>query len=205
MTPRVVDLYHGDRITDLQAVKDSGIWGVIHKATEGLSTTDKKYATRRAWAKESGLLWGAYHFGSNDDVGQQVDYFLRVAQPDDKTLVCLDFEDQDQMSIDQALLFLELIYRRLGRKAVIYSGNRLKEHWNELASLPNKSFLCSHRLWLCQYGPVAQVPPGFVKPWLWQYTDGEINQPQDIPGIVNRPDLSAYDGTQEQLTSEWAS
>ena len=35
---RVVDLYHLDNVTSFQQAADSGIWGIIHKATTGIAS-----------------------------------------------------------------------------------------------------------------------------------------------------------------------
>jgi len=45
---KVVDLYHGDRVTSFQKAADFGICGIIHKATTGATGKDKKYSDRRA-------------------------------------------------------------------------------------------------------------------------------------------------------------
>jgi len=89
---RVVDIYQGDRVSSFKKAADSGIWGVIHKATTGATGTDKKYKDRRTSAVAAGLLWGAYHWGTHADVAKQVDNFLKAADPDPQTLVALDFE-----------------------------------------------------------------------------------------------------------------
>ena len=94
---RVVDLFRGDRVASFQKAADSGIWGIIHKATTGATEKDKKYKDRRSLALKAGLLWGAYHWGTGADVAKQVDNFIRTANPDDETLVALDYEDPDDI------------------------------------------------------------------------------------------------------------
>lgn len=209
MQPRVVDLSHHNTVHDFGAAASAGIWGVIHKATQGKAYADPDYAGRRAAAGAAGLLWGAYHFNTGDNVASQVDWFLTRAAPDDKTLLVLDYEDNrlSQMNIHQAVEFLHLIETRIGRKAAIYSGNRVKETIGELDA-EDKAYLTSHRLWLCQYGPVAKLPAGFLGWWLWQYTgDGVGPSPHNVPGISagnGGIDLNTYNGTREQLAAEWA-
>lgn len=77
-------------------------------------------------AKEAGLLWGAYHFIRPVDVSAQVELFLRSAQPDNDTLLALDYE-VDSVSLDEAREFIEGIERKVGRSVVVYSGNTIKE------------------------------------------------------------------------------
>jgi len=207
MTPRVVDLSHHNQVTDLKATAMAGVYGVIHKSSQGSGYRDPDYVSRRAQAKAAGLLWGAYHFNDGSDVAAQVDWFLKCAAPDDSTLLVLDFEDnpKSNMSIAQAVQFLRLLEQKTGRKGAIYSGNRLKETIHILGS-NDRAYLCSHRLWLCQYGPKAVLPAGFPNYWLWQYTgDGIGPGPHGIPGIQGSGiDLNAYDGDRAKLKSEWA-
>jgi GH25 family lysozyme M1 (1,4-beta-N-acetylmuramidase) len=43
-------------------------------------------------AKDAGLLWGAYHFGTGSDGLKQAQHFLDVVGNDPGTLLVLDFE-----------------------------------------------------------------------------------------------------------------
>ena len=115
---------------DFDAVKAFGIVGVIHKATEGTAFDDKLYAHRRQAFTDIGMKWGAYHFFHGAQPVLEADHFLSVAQPDADTLVALDWEDVPHLGApgaDKARAFLERIEEKLGRKAVIYSGNVAKE------------------------------------------------------------------------------
>lgn len=213
MTPRVADIshhnegpLHGGGI-DFGAVAGAGVWGIINKASQGRAYRDPSYASRRAAALAAGLLWGAYHFNTGDDVKAQIDNFMSAAQPDDKTLMVLDYEDNrlSNMSIAQAVDFLRKIESRLGRPAAIYSGNRLKENIGNL-STDDRAYVCKHRLWLCQYGPRPVLPAGFQNWWLWQYTgDGIGLKPHGIAGINGSGiDLNAFTGTKAALEASWA-
>lgn len=218
ITPRVVDLSHhnvgplkGGAI-DFKAVAAAGIWGVICKASEGAGYGDPTYDQRRTAIKAAGLLHGAYHFNTGEAVRAQVDKFFLEADPDEGTCMVLDFEKQTvkskgDMSISQMVVMLHMIETRLGRKAKIYSGNRLRETIAKLGPL-DRAYVCEHRLWYCQYGPRAdKLPAGFSKYWLWQYTgDGLGPPPHNIAGVKGLGvDLNAYQGTREQLASEWVS
>ena len=134
---RVVDLYHNDTVTSFQQAADSGIWGIIHKATTGATGKDSGYPTRRQPALDAGLLWGAYHWGTNADVQAQVDNFLSVAQPDADTLVALDFEETEgnQMTLDQARQFLTLVAAAIGRKPVLYCGGLFKTEMDDQSDI----------------------------------------------------------------------
>jgi GH25 family lysozyme M1 (1,4-beta-N-acetylmuramidase) len=204
---RVIDLFHGDRVSSFKKAAENGIWGVIHKATTGATGSDPAYAKRRQPAREAGLLWGAYHWGTKADVADQIENFLDHATPDKDTLVALDFEPSgnNTMSLGQARQFMKLIAEKLGRKPVIYSGHLIKE------KLGNRDdeFFGSHRLWLAQYSPNPKVQKSWSKFWLWQYTDSTKGMsPNTAPGIPGDAkgnlDCNSYEGTRDQLRSQWA-
>jgi GH25 family lysozyme M1 (1,4-beta-N-acetylmuramidase) len=195
VTPNVIDIYHGDTITDFAALKAAGVLGVIHKATQGANIADPAYAERRQAALAAGLLWGAYTFNTGQDVQAQVDEFFSHANPDASTLMALDFEDNpaSNMSIDQAIQFLKIADLKLGRKLVLYSGNRVKDILGTHAD----AFLGSHRLWLPQYGPTPHAQASWVTPWLWQYSETGR-----LPGTAGNLDLNLYSGP--NLAAEWS-
>lgn len=204
---RVVDLFHEDNVTSFSEAAAAGIWGIIHKATTGATGTDPAYAQRRTSAVAAGLLWGAYHFGSNADVTQQVQNFLNTAAPDAQTLVALDFEPYsgDQMTLDQAQQFLSLVGEKLGRMPVLYSGSLIKQDLGNSVS----AFFGAHRLWLADYSATPTLQASWSDYWLWQYTDSTTgltpNSIAGIPGDANGDlDCNSYAGTQEQLAAEWA-
>ena len=210
--PMVVDLSHFDTVTSFALARSRGVVGVIHKASQGIDVQDATYRDRRQWALEAGLLWGAYHFGTGDDPVRQADYFLQCAQPDCRTLVALDYESypSSQMTTDGARRFLEEVERRLGRKAVLYSGSTIKE----ALGAEHDGFFGSHRLWLSEYGPIPHVQASWRTYWLWQYTDGSVGpEPRTAPGVPGAfdpqqrsyaLDCNYYQGTPEQLADEWA-
>jgi GH25 family lysozyme M1 (1,4-beta-N-acetylmuramidase) len=153
------------------------------------------------------LLWGAYHFADAQSAQAQVDHFMTCATPDDNTLMALDFEPNggNTMSLNSARQFLEALDVALGRKAVLYSGNLIKE---TLANQQDE-FFGGHRLWLAQYGPVARVPVAWKNYWLWQFSGDGVNNPGiTIPGVnpaqAKRLDMNAYDGDDDQLAAEWS-
>jgi GH25 family lysozyme M1 (1,4-beta-N-acetylmuramidase) len=195
MTPLVVDLYHGNVVYDFAEVKAAGIIGVIHKASQGLLIVDGAYASRRSAALHAGLLWGAYHFMSLDDPIAQAHHFLSVADPDDKTLVCLDWE-LTQPSETIARVFLTEIQNALNRSAVLYSGATAKEQITG-----NDPFFGAHRLWLAEYGPSWKVQESWKAPWLWQYSENGV-----IRGLRNPTDVSTVpEGVDPgTIAAEWA-
>jgi GH25 family lysozyme M1 (1,4-beta-N-acetylmuramidase) len=204
MRADVVDMYHGDAVTDFKRVKAAGVIGIIHKATQGSGMTDSAYAGRRKMAIDAGLLWGAYHFNTGENVATQVQHFVDAAKPDAHTLMALDFEDNraSNMTVDQAKDFLKRLKAAGIPRPVIYSGNRAKD------TLGNRvdAELGGYRLWLAQYGPVAHLPPSWKAYWLWQFTgDGIGSPPHAVDGISTRGiDINQYNGAPANLASDWA-
>jgi lysozyme len=203
VNPLVVDLSHWDPAEDYEAVMADGIVGVIYKATEGTSYSDPTYVAQQRAAKDVGLKWGAYHFADSGDVQKQIDNFMRFACPDPDELFCLDWEDNggDTMPLADVKKWIDAVETRLGRpgECVLYGGNTIKENAN------GDEFLTKRRLWLCQYGNNAELPDGWDKYFLWQFTDGVYGPtPHAIDGI-GPCDINSYEGDAEQLVLEWAS
>jgi len=208
--PRVVDVSHWTKLINLQKTADAGIWGIIAKCTQNNNYIDTKYKSFHTETLKTGMLFGGYHFGTGKNPIQQADWFLKNANFDEHTLVALDYEKNPTgptMSGHQLVEFLSYMEKQLGRKIIIYSGNLLKEVLDDL-SAADQLYICSHKLWLAQYGPKAKLPPGFNKYFLWQYTgDGIGPSPHSVPGLGGESgglDLNIYDGTREQLTVDWA-
>lgn len=224
MQPRVVDIYHGDvmfaevhrtdPVADYRALGQAGIWGFIHKATQGLGVNDPAYTVRTANARLGGLLAGAYHFNTGDSIPGQVNHFFDAARPDAQTMMALDFEDNraSQMTLAQAVQFLQFGDEKLGRPLWVYSGNRIKELICS-ASAEVRTVFAKRHFWLCEYGPVAKMvdvggkPLPWAKPTLWQFTGDSIGpQPHTLPGIITKGiDINSYAGTLDQLKADWVS
>lgn len=212
--PRIVDVSHWTDIDDLAETAEAGIWGIIAKATQGTYRIDPKYKRFKEETLANGMLFGAYHFNTGENPKKQVDFFLDVVKPDDKTLMALDYEKNEasrtatNMKPHQMVEFLRYGEEKLGRKMVIYSGNYLKE---AIVKLPKEDrlYVCQHRLWLAHYSSKPKLPIGFERYWIHQYTgDGLGPEPHSVPGLGGEAgglDLNVYDGTREQLIAEWAS
>jgi lysozyme len=206
MTPnrKVIDISHHNPVTSWQQVRDAGIIGVIAKATQGDSFRDDQYIENESGALSAGLKFGAYHFGTDDDVEDQVNNFLDTVGINDDMLYALDWEEEPNghtMSLEQAREFLEAIELRTGRKGVLYSGNMAKEALGDDVD----PFFAAHRLWLAQYGNNPEVPASWKAWWLWQYSDGvEGPSPHGCPGVSGDVDTNAFAGTDDELRDQWA-
>jgi lysozyme len=198
-TAVVLDLSHYDPAENYDAVKASGIVGIIYKGTQGTGYRDPTYTGQQAAAKAAGLLWGAYHFAEASDPEQQARNLLQYTYPDPDELFCLDWEDygDNTMSVKQAKQWITIVERALNRpgECVIYSGNTVKE----LLGNTVDPFFGSRRLWLAQYGSMPVVQASWSTYWLWQYTDQG-----SCPGVNFAVDENCYDGPTSDLIAQWA-
>lgn len=195
LKPAYIDLSHHNTIPQsLQATYASGVVGIIHKMTEGMSFVDSKVDARCFLAQDAGMLWGLYHFVRPGNMIDQATFFVDKADElkvlDDNTLLCLDWEDKG-VSADDALMFLTTVEELTNRSPVLYSGHVLKEDAD--------TRLTDFRLWLAQYASEPELPNGWSDWWGWQYTDqGEC------AGIMPPVDLNAFSGTREHLIAGWS-
>lgn len=202
----VIDISHHQENVDFERVRADGIVGVVHKASEGLTFTDKVYAERRARARDAGLLWGAYHFGVGADGSDQADAFLRAAEPDDETLLVLDYEPNPHgltMTLNQAREFVEHVSIVTGRYPGLYAGYMIKEQLGGTAAIDPVLSKCF--LWIAQYGPPRplNIPATFGTWTIWQYTDGVHGVgPYSVDG-VGRCDRDRFNGSLKQLKKLW--
>lgn len=201
--PRVIDVSHYNIIRTMQGAVDLGIWGVIHKATEGSSIVDSKLHARKFLTDEAGLLWGTYHFIRPGNIERQVIHYLNTIALNKSDLMVLDWEDNN-VSASAARQWLESVYDKTKKKPAIYSGNTAKEliHGKD-------TFFGSHKLWLAQYGTNPTIQKSWDKFWLWQFTgDGVGPEPHNISGMSipgnKGMDINHYEGTRAQLTNEWS-
>jgi lysozyme len=209
-TSLVADMNHANTV-DFRRIAAAGIGGVIHKARQGVGFGDPAYASRRLQAVAAGIEWGAYDFATHDDVAENVKDFLATAAPDERTGLWLDFEDNtaSEMSMVQALEFLDRVDQAVGRRCGIYGGNRVKELVIGLTQ-DQRDFLGAHPFWLCEYGPVAKMIDvhghalPWVKPDLWQqWADGYGPNPPIVDGLEHKADLSIFEGDRAALAAWW--
>jgi lysozyme len=198
--PTVMDIYHGEDIAPggFATAFKSGIKGCIHKATQGVSIMDNRYAPRRPQAVAAGMKWAAYHFAQNNDPKAQVNWFLKNAALTDDDWAALDWEDYKSLTMteQQAMTWLKYLMDQTGRSPkgiLIYGGNTLKEK----ISRANYSFFRQFPLWLCQYGNRAKLPAAWDHYTLWQYTgDGVGPLPHNVPGVNTKGiDLNIFGGS----------
>lgn len=203
-----LDLSHHNTLDSDWAVqlKDAGVVGVIHKATQRDDYTDDQYAQRRVEALAAGLKWGAYCFMEKGDGIEQADYLLKVAGLDEVTRYVCDWEDYGDggsktASPSQVCAFMDRIDERTGRYCTLYSGNTAKEQLGD----EEDEFFALHPLWIPRYStskPVTQA--SWSQYWAWQFTgDGQGATPHTAPGVQGVCDCNeGWD--RANVISEWA-
>jgi lysozyme len=196
----VIDLSHHNTITSFQKVKEAGILGIIHKATQGTQFVDAEYDERRILAPSAGLLFGSYHFGVHGDPRGQADHYLEVADPSQNDLIVLDFEPNGvhgTMTLQEAETFVERVHDQTGRFPGLYSGEFFI---NEQLGDNTDTIFKECFLWIAKYSAQKpKVPPAFPLFTLHQYTDGNAGpQPHTVPG-VGRCDRNKFNGSEDGL------
>ena len=194
--PLVLDLSHWNPVESWEALKQSGIVGIIYKVTEGSSYVDTTYDAAKKGARAAGLLWGAYHFLRPGDMRAQAKFFVdKVGEPID--LYCADHEDFG-VTVEDLKLFMLEVHRLTGVKPILYSGHVIKE---QVGNIPDP-VLAQYRLWIAQYTGASQPEwPQQIWPmwWLWQYTEHGA-----ATGVGGDVDMNRYSGAGPlQLTAEW--
>ncbi|GEP52861.1 glycoside hydrolase family 25 protein [Reyranella soli] len=221
----VIDLSRGVTVTSFGQVRQSGILGVIHKASEGGDYADTAYAGRRSQAEAAGLLWGAYHFGTGQMPGeQQAAFFLSMSRPGTRTLLALDLEANENnpsnsMRLDQAEAFVQVVAQATGQLPVVY----VHPTWANGEPLPNSglslgavvtpaSILARCGLWVADYHDSPEVPRAWeATGWkLWQYAGDEsagrpaYGQTTIVQG-VSHCDRNLFNGDAGALRGFWGS
>ena len=208
----VIDISHHEGHVDFDQVKQEGILSIISKVTHGVTGIDKTHKSRRDQAKERGLLWGSYHFGTGvQDGAAQAQHFWENVDWKPGDLIALDFEpnvdgDGNQlgpdMTLAQARDFVRFIASKTGRYPLLYGGHFLKEQLGDHID----PVLVQCPLWLAQYTKNEQLPrwpEGWASWTLWQYTDGKVGpQPHTVLGI-GKCDRNFYIGKTEMLRATW--
>lgn len=229
--PIAIDLYHDDDVRDvpgplggLDEVKAAGIAFLQHKASEGLTDIDQRYAARRKKWMSGGLIsvtdvdgtvlqlkprFGAYHFFHGVDPVGEAKHFLAVAELEKGDDAIIDWENVGASgyapSSDEAHAFAATCEDRLGFAVCVYGGNVPSERLSR-----NDRRWTKRRLWGCAYSskfsmPAAQFSTvGF--PWMWQ-DDGDRYGPGPhvIPGMAGYCDNSTIVApmTVKRVYAEW--
>jgi lysozyme len=210
-TAIVIDAYELNPINWNQMATDPRVVGVIHRSSIGMRV-DRQYQARKEIAKQRGYLWGAYHLGTRDSTLAQAELFLSLIDDEEDTLMILDLEDTNNtrfMTLDQAVVFMEIIYERTGRIPVVYANHSTTRLINQ--RLSQNPLIQQSKLWYARFrSNVTDFPKGIWDTYfLWQFSS-EVNCSRtgtclyNVPGTLFDMDINVYNGTESQLRYEWS-
>jgi len=207
-----IDPFEGNDINWEELATDTRVVAIIHRATIGYRV-DRKYAERRIEAKKRGYKWGAYHFAKPGEPIKQADFFLDTVKPDKDDLIALDLESDDptkHMSFDDARLFIRRIKERTGRFPFVYANNEVTKAISEKYGA-DEVFTKTH-LWYARFKRnVTDFPAATWKSYtIWQFSSEQNCTAANrsaclytVPGTEYDMDVDVYNGTIEELRSNW--
>jgi lysozyme len=203
-TALVIDPYYANPIDWDKLKTEPRVVAIIHKATIGASKIDPAYFTRKEEARKRGYLWGSYHWGVSGNPEEQADYYLDTVKPGDDELIALDLEDvasKKLMNAEESLRFIKRVKERTGRYPLLYTNHKsakllsAKFKGTEFAEAP---------LWYARFeSAVTDFPSGLWRSYtLWQFSS-EIRSQMTLPGVKPDMDVNVYNGTADDLKSNW--
>lgn len=195
----ILDLSHHNSAVDFHSVKENipVVEGVYLKATQGTGYFDPLLKSNSSNAVLAGLKVGYYHYAtlnSDDfvsDAIKEARYFLSVIDklPAASLPLALDIEEnKSHLPTHNVLGWIRSFFGELennGKKDyVIYSYTPFLN-----ANIPSNHGLGNIRLWLAAYvnKPQPQLPVGWDKYWLWQYS-----AKGSVKGVSTNCDLNKY-------------
>jgi lysozyme len=202
---KIIDVARWQKDINFAAVAESGIAGVLVKATEGRDYIDpmfhKNWAALRAVPQ---LVRGTFAFarpetdgGGEPDGRAEAEHYARTmlaTDPGDEWIAVVDFElggtdptHSAQQNIDFLGAWEQTCVRLLGRSPWLYTGYHT---WKERMGWTT---VFSHlRLWQADWSKVPAEMP-------WPRTMLQFTNEAVVPGVSTLVDMSSFDGTIEQL------
>jgi len=196
-----IDISHWQGTPDEERVAQQGFAFCFHKATEGCTNADPRYAENRKLLAPH-MLWGAYHLiRLNEPIDTQVRSFLTAAllQPGDLPPV-LDVEVKriDEVDSKRAwrgiVAWLSMVRDLAGVRPILYISPRGVRHlhgWLDGLNLAH--------LWVCDYTdkPEPELPETFPRWLFWQYSSSGDGRAAGFES--DGLDLNRFDGNRRQL------
>lgn len=187
-----IDIYHGDYISDIGLVIQSGVKFAFLKAWE--YTEDASFSSRWVSMKKEGVIRGAYDFfhPSKDPIVQAKGFlntFGGVLEDDD--LPCaLDFEVSDGVGhatlLTNALAWLNYVEAATKKTPILY----MSSGFTTLDSRFTK-----YGIWIANYGVNCPHLPDALSTWQFWQGSGTGK----VPGMRGVCDTDQFNGTLEDL------
>jgi len=207
----IMDIYYKNSMIDLAQAKRLGVKAVIYRTSLGLydlPAEQAAYHRAKEQARSLGLLWGAFHVPSHEDVDQQLEAFFRVEDgADGKTLMILDWEETSRgtATIQQMRDAVTRFRRIRGYYPMIYGGHIVAEQCGSRRD----DLLARCPLWyiylLNGKRPVLKLPKATWSDYtLWQYsTEHRAGRDPYPPDVLPGADFSRFKGTADDLDKAW--
>jgi GH25 family lysozyme M1 (1,4-beta-N-acetylmuramidase) len=204
---------------------------VIHRCTKGVNGKDYQYLKVQADALRLGKLWGAYHFGRQDeDPTKQADWFVARVQnaqlaPGRPVVLALNIEyyagEKKAMRLSDAAIFMKRVKELTGGTICgLYVGSTYLRKLSQQNITPDQvDVLKEAWLWIPRYYAVTKadgvgnfIPtvPESLTWWshwtFWQHS--EADKPPRRTFFNNllgkkRVDRDVFNGSPEQLANFW--
>jgi len=207
----IMDIYYENNQVDLVQAKRLGVRAVIYRTSLGLKDVPAERAAYRAaksQARSLGLLWGAFHVLSHEDVDAQVRAFLTIEDGSDgETLMALDWEGTSRgtATIAQMRDMVTKFHKIRGYYPMIYGGNVLAQECGKTRD----DVLAACPLWyiylLSSKRPALELPKATWPDYtFWQFATekragGDPYPPHVLPGA----DWSRFKGSVDELRKAW--
>lgn len=204
----VMDLY-GPNEFELDEAWNRGVRAIIHRASIGTraDTVPDRYLSRRQRARVKGMLWGAFHFLTQDPVSDQVDKFLSIEDgADPATLMAVDWEGDHPPSYQTLLAFVKEFSNRLRFHPVLYAGNLVRE---QREILRGDAVLTMCPLWYARYDTEDEgkldIPTSTWPTYtLWQFCSEHRHFGKPFaPEVLKGADFSRFRGSSKELAAAW--
>jgi len=172
----------------------TGVDGVYIKATEGVGYIDQQLKSHEAGALFKNIPIGFYHFATlnstniiSDSTAEAMAFYEATKGIKTGLPFVLDIEKNVlNLKPELVLQWIENFIKVMAEKGindvVIYSYSPFLN-----ANLPKGHKLGAYKLWIAAYAPAYQLPNGWNKAWLWQYSQKGV-----VNGITGNVDVSKY-------------
>ena len=170
--------------------KETPIYFVYMKASEGKDLRDPKFKSNWKKAKDHGFMRGAYHYFTEGSTGSmQANMFIKnvtLEKGDLPPMVDVEEVPKDKEAFNIELKGLILALEgHYGIKPIIYSSPEYRKKYL------NDKFYDNYPYWVAHY----YVDKPDTDRWdIWQYTDNE-----EIPGIGHKVDMNLFNGNLDKL------
>lgn len=165
------------------------------KCSTGASSMDEKALFNATEAKKAEIKVGYYHYASLntdsevEDATQEANWFIKCIKtlPISDLPLVLDLEDPKKvLTLDPfevetwVKTFFSVLEKNGYKNYVLYSYTPYLNN-----NLPTNHSLGNISLWIAQYRTKLTLPKGWVKSWMWQYSDKGA-----VKGIIGKVDLN---------------